>query len=552
MAAEAPPEEVITVLNVVSLHVDDAKDVTLPLPVEAVAVPSGSVVVPATTEEKVEPVSSLHEVELLADTGAAVSVSLLSLQDVELAISGAVPVSLSTQGVEDAATWEVPVSSQDVVAGCWVDSGWGAVVWLVSSVQVVSGDAREVVFRPGAGNVETVGASSEQLVELVSDPGVLMTDSRVDAAEVTAVVVLPPPGSQPLDGLVASHDWVDVAFGRGNGTEVAEISELDAATLVSDAVAVTSAGPVPVGPALATVELGRGNGAELKSVDDGLGGAVPKPEDERKPPVSRGPPVGARILEFDSGYGGLLVPLAEIPGAVPVPRTPELKGTEVPIIREDWDVDFPGTVQLVYGTGPELAGAPETPVPEPVTKLVGAVAPPVVGKLQLLELDQGKGGALVLDGAGPVPVPNPALPVGPAASEELLTGKGGDWLGAGEFPGVLCAPVPVGAVPVGPGPQDRLDELEKGNGAELGPVAEVETPVPVPIQEVPVGPTETVEELLSGNGAVPVALGNIPVEFPAEYGGDEVRAVKPELAELDIPVPVGRKPVEGKRVELDS
>ncbi len=142
----------------------------------------------------------------------------------------------------------------------------------------------------------------------------------------------------------------------------------------------------------------------------------------------------------------------------------------------------------MYGIGTELAGTFETPVPEPVAKLVGAVAPPVVGKLQLLELDQGKGGVLLLDIAGPVPVPNPALPVGPAANEELLMGNGGDWLGVGEPPAVLCAPVPNGAVPVGPGPQDRPDELETGNGAELSPVAEVETPVPVPIQEVPVGP----------------------------------------------------------------
>ncbi len=267
VAAEAPPGEVITVLNVVSLHVDDdAKDVTLLLPVEAVAVSPGTSVVLAATDDRVEPVSSLHDVELLADTGAAVSVSL---QDVELAIAEAVPVSLSLQ---------------DVVASCWVDPGWRVVVWLVSSVQLVSGDAREVVFHPGAGNVETAGASSEQLVELASDPGVLMTDPRVEATEV-ARVVLPPPGSQPLDGLLASQGWVDVEFGRGYGTVLAEISELDAATLVTDAVAVTSTEPVPVGPALATVEFGSGNGAELKSVDDGLEGTVPKPEDEGKPPV---------------------------------------------------------------------------------------------------------------------------------------------------------------------------------------------------------------------------------------------------------------------------
>ncbi len=87
---------------------------------------------------------------------------------------------------------------------------------------------------------------------------------------------------------------------------------------------------------------------------------------------------------------------------------------------------------------------------------------------------------------------------------------------------MLCTPVPNGAVPVGPGPWDRFDELEKGNGAELEPVTGVETPVPVPILEVPVEPREAVEELLKENGAVPVALGNTPVKFPAEYGGDEV------------------------------
>ena len=87
---------------------------------------------------------------------------------------------------------------------------------------------------------------------------------------------------------------------------------------------------------------------------------------------------------------------------------------------------------------------------------------------------------------------------------------------------MLCTPAPNGAVPVGPGLRDRLDELAKGNGAELEPGSRVETPVPVPIQEVPVGPRAIVEDLLNGNGAIPVALGNIPVEFPAEYGGDEV------------------------------
>jgi hypothetical protein len=101
---------------------------------------------------------------------------------------------------------------------------------------------------------------------------------------------------------------------------------------------------------------------------------------------------------------------------------------------------------------------------------------------------------------------------------------------------VLGTLVPKGAVPVGPGPRDKLDELEKGNGAELEPVADVGGPVPVPIQEVPVGPRETAEELLTGNGAelLPVWLDNAPVPVGAQE------------------VPLGKKPVEGSSVELDN
>jgi hypothetical protein len=130
------------------------------------------------------------------------------------------------------------------------------------------------------------------------------------------------------------------------------------------------------------------------------------------------------MLEFDIGYGALL--LAETDGAVFVPWTPELKGTDVPTIREDSEVGPPVTVWFVNGNGAEvleLVAVPDTPVPGPVEKLVGAVTPPVVGNVWLLELDQGKGAVLVRD---EMPVPNPELPVGPAVSEELLTGNGGD------------------------------------------------------------------------------------------------------------------------------
>jgi hypothetical protein len=162
---------------------------------------------------------------------------------------------------------------------------------------------------------------------------------------------------------------------------------------------------------------------------------------------------------------------------------------------------------------------------------------------------KGNGGRLVLDSADePVPVPSPALPVGSAAAEELLIGNGGDSIGVTELAEV---PVPNGIVPIVPVPLARLDELERGNGAELDPVAEIGVPdvgKPVPLAEpvagpVPVGPNDTVEELLSGKGTLTVLLGvppgpvpvgpeNVP-DGPAPQGGD---------------VPVGPAP----QVELEA
>lgn len=479
---------------------------------------------------------------------------------------------------------------------------------LVEETAVPVGPPDAVEFPVGKGaEAETV--LLEVCVDPMSDPGVLISDPGGDETEVYPGGVL---------GVAAGPDVV---------TPVPEMVPA-----------------VPVGPALATVELGSGNGAELNRVEDGPGRPVPKPDEEGKTPVPP-LPVGAGILEFDSGYGGLLLGR---PGPVPVPANPELRGTEVPALE---DVGTPVTVWFVKGNGAEvleLAGAFEIPVPEPVAKLVGAVTPPVVGKAQVLELDQGKGGLdevpgrpveiPVPDGIWPVdhpvppvgpaaepellngkggmlvadnlgrdvePVPNPALPVGPAvgppAKEELLIGKGGNLVDVGELP-VPCMLVPNGPVPVGPGPRDRLEELEKGNGAELEWVAEMGIPVPVPV------PNAAVEELLNGNGALAVLLmtppvpvpqdgetavgpaaeveldkgngavegegtpvrdvtpvpgavpvGPTPVELPAEYGGDEDLAVPPEDAELDTPVPegaqdvpVGRKPVECKAEELDN
>jgi hypothetical protein len=328
----------------------------------------------------------------------------------------------------------------------------------------------------------------------------------------------------------------------------------------------TSTGAVPVGPALTTVELGNGKGAELDRMVEVFGDPVPETVDEVRPPVPP-LPVGAMVLEFDSGNGALLVGM---PGTLPVPRSPVLRGTDVPI-HDDGAVGPPVTVWFVRGYGTEvlleMTGAVEIPVPELrkeddaepaivdalvalgkgngagpelVTRLVGAVTPPVVGKAQVLEfvrgkgadvedllgvqvgtpvpedgscplevpvppvgpakleLLEGKGGSrLVLDTADETgPVPSPELPVGPAvgpaADEELLIGNGG--VCNEELAGGPCTLVPNGAVPV---PRAKLVELEIGNGAELDPVAEIGVPdvrTPVPLTgpvagPVPVGPT---------------------------------------------------------------
>jgi hypothetical protein len=124
--------------------------------------------------------------------------------------------------------------------------------------------------------------------------------------------------------------------------------------------------------------------------------------------------------------------------------------------------------------------------PEPVARLVDAVAPPLVREAQVLEFDKGKGaeaeeapgGQIPVpeDGSDPLEDPGPpvtelALPVGPAvgppAREELLIGNGGVCIDVREPPG---GPWPDGAVPVG---QGSLVELDSGNGAEIDPVPEI-------------------------------------------------------------------------------
>lgn len=137
-----------------------------------------------------------------------------------------------------------------------------------------------------------------------------------------------------------------------------------------------------------------------------------------------GPPV---IVWFVRGYGAEL-PDALSPGGAPVPELRKEDST-------DPATDDP-LVALGNGNGGEL---------EPVSTLVGAVTPPVVGETQVLELDKGNGGELdVPEGSCPL---RSVPPLGPAAALELLKGNGGKLvLDSGEE----TVPVPSPTLSVGP------------------------------------------------------------------------------------------------------
>ncbi|KAK4247823.1 hypothetical protein C7999DRAFT_31770 [Corynascus novoguineensis] len=240
--------------------------------------------------------------------------------------------------------------------------------------------------------------------------------------------------------------------------------------------------------------------------------------EDKVPPLLVG--VAETLDTFDSGKGALL--LVAMPGLLPVPHRPELRGTGVPA-HDDGDVGAPVTVRLVNGYGAEelleIGGAVDNqlavlktgPDADPaidhdlvafgkgnggelglVAQLVGAVTPPdsvaanvvvfgqgkggegvagaldaPVGPVAELEFLQGKGGTRVLDTVGGNgAVPQPAVPVGPTI-EELLTGYGGVCTDVRDLVVDPCTLVPSEIVLVG---QPGLVELEMGNGAVLDPV----------------------------------------------------------------------------------
>ncbi|SPQ19708.1 cf1176b8-b604-4c49-be30-5329c93d29f4 [Thermothielavioides terrestris] len=382
---------------------------------------------PVNVEEKPETEVTTTDAVVSAGGGVLADADWVSLHGVELASDGTVAVSERV-----------------------VDVG------VVTSVQVVSTVGVAVLFWAGRGG-EDADTSALQVVSMDESGG----DVRVGLPLGPLLI-----GAKPLDGWVACQGKVE--FGRGKGG-ADELSVIDGPDVVAVAAEV---GPVPDGATLPAVEFGNGNGTELDTTDDD------SPDDGMKLTVTP-LPVGNAEVAFESGYGGIV---AGTLGAVPVPRTPELRGIPDP----------PVAVLLVKGYGGEEL--------QPVATLVGAVTPALVGKAQpLLELDIGYGA-----------VPRPALPVGPAADEELLMGKGGVWIGVDELLVVLQTVVPRGAVPPA-----ELDELVKGNGGEPELVAETGnpdegTPVPPPVS---VPPGADAVPFVNGNGveAENIELPELPV-----------------------------------------
>ncbi|KAH6628654.1 hypothetical protein F5144DRAFT_594616 [Chaetomium tenue] len=471
----------------------------------------------------------------------------------ELLLVGVVAVAgagmVSSHEVEDSLIGAVTVSSQlvDVAAGADTVSlqDVDSVTWLdcvVSSVQVVSRGALAVLVWDWDVGDET--ASPEvQLVEAVPLAPLLGEGigGPVDCEETTELVRLPETGG-PLVLLAIVVDAEDPGvLPMDPGVVATEV--------VPDVERDTSTGLVPVGPTLTTVELGSGKGAGLDKADDGPRDPVPVLNGEVKPPVPLPPlPVGKVpdpamdeiLVAFGNGNGAEPEPVARLVGAV-----------APPLVREAQVLEFE------KGKGAEAKGAPggQVPVPEDGSDPLEDPGPLVTE----LALPEGEGCKVVLetsDGAGPVP--NPELPVGPAVGppvrEELLKGNGGVCIDVSEPPG---GPWPDGAVPVGLG---SLVELESGKGAEIDPLLSGngtlamlllgEPPMPVDLEKPPDEPTgngavevvprddETpVGDVTPVPGAVPEGHDKPPVELPTEKGGPVTDAV-PDAEPPLVPVPV--------------
>ncbi|KAK4102713.1 hypothetical protein N658DRAFT_484973 [Parathielavia hyrcaniae] len=327
--------------------------------------------------------------------------SLWQVDVEETQVDGVVAPVFSLQGVAlasaDVAIKRVSLGDGDVSSGSGDDDN--VHVCDISAVQDVSADtvlaaeALLLLLLLEPGSQSETAADETDVVEMVQ---VSVEEETSDAVMASAELAeeLAVPGPQPLDDSpVACQGTVEL--GRGNGAELGVI--------VPHVTTVPSTCPVPVGPpAMHALEFEKGKGAELDRMDEGLGASVPML------------PVGATTLKFESGYGALLVGIV---GAVPVPN------------HEDGADGPPATVWFVRGYGAVLlAGAVEHPVPtlgdhSPVDDRTPPVPDPRTADDVLVVLRNGKGGEVepVAKLTGDVPVPLVAKP----QVLEFVSGNGG-------------------------------------------------------------------------------------------------------------------------------
>ena len=212
------------------------------------------------------------------------------------------------------------------------------------------------------------------------------------------------------------------------------------------------------------------------------------------------PPVGANAVEFDDGYGGVI--MGEARATVPVPDT----GATVPFGIVNGAV--PGGVENVVGKALETKG-----IVDPV-----APTPPSVGPVEAVALERVKGGLGSPENAAEGPVS-----VGPG-NDVAFVNKNGEAIELGWLPGPSAVPllVLVGLVNIPTVPEV---ELLTGYGNQ---VLELD---PATLGTVPVG-AKTEVELIVGKGAI--VLGEVDVGFGLENG-----FLNPVLLRIvEVPVPL--------------
>jgi hypothetical protein len=214
-------------------------------------------------------------------------------------------------------------------------------------------------------------------------------------------------------------------------------------------------------------------------------------------------PLGAYAVEFDDGYGGVVI--GEVLATVPLPDT----GATVPFDIVNGAV--PGGVENGVGKALEAKG-----IVDPV-----APTPPSVGLVEAVEFERVKGGLGSPEGAVERPVP-----VGPGNDVAFVNQNGGEAVELGWLPEPSSVPLLalVGFVTT---PAVHEVKLLTGIGNQVPRLD------PVTLGAVPVGP-KTEVELIFGKGAT--VLGEVDVGFGIENG-----FLSPVLLRI-VEVPVASRP----------